>query len=147
MRVASPLQGNVHAGCVDAVQRWFDWKQAHLAHICELKLITMREVGSEDGSLAVSGTGVSKLKLGKGSSVESLRAMRGWGKGDVSPMGNTVKNFLWPNFVVYRAPLSFKSCTISVWRLSSATFKAVFPSLSTALKSAPFSKSTLTTSL
>ena len=37
--------------------------------------------------------------------------------------------------------------TISVWRLSSATFKAVFPSLSTALKSAPFSKSTLTTSL
>ena len=51
--------------------------QAHYGPHLRTKLTRMREVESEDGSLAVLGLGVSKLTLGKSSSIYNLRAMRG----------------------------------------------------------------------
>lgn len=71
----------------------------------------MREVESEDGSLAALGLWVSKLTHLEKAQVDNLRATRGFGLycGDVSPMGNTVKKFLMADLVVYRAPLSFNS--------------------------------------
>ena len=70
----------------------------------------MREVESEDGSLAALGPGVSKLTLGKSSSVGNLRSMRDLRLTvacDLHRWENTVKKFLMADLVVYHAPLSF----------------------------------------
>ena len=77
-----------------------------MAHICEPKLTTMREVESEDGSPATLGlVSIQAYTLGKSSrGRDNLRAiLRVYSGGVYHRSENTVKKFPLADLVVYRA--------------------------------------------
>jgi hypothetical protein len=88
-----------------------------MAHICERATINERKSKVKTALSQLWDCECPSLNLGKTQAGENLRAMRGFmlqRDVDLSPKRNRVKKFPLADLVIYCAPLSFNSWTISV---------------------------------